>query len=228
LGEPSLVAYTERDFPILSASGNAVPCDIPSTAQAYSLNFTAIPPSGGVLDYLTVWPQGETMPATTTLADFTGTYVANAGIVPAGTSGGIAVYPTNATDLVIDISGYFAAPGAGGLQLYTLTECRVLNTEQTTGAFTGELTVNVAGSACAPPSAVGTYILNAAVVPSGALEYLTLWPDGAAQPLIWMLSAVDGADTSNMAIVPNEDGKTDAFADGTTQLIMDIYGYFAP
>jgi len=32
-----------------------------------------------------------------------------------------------------------------------------------------------------------------------------------------------------MAIVPNENGKTDAFAgDGSTQLILDISGYFAP
>ena len=31
-----------------------------------------------------------------------------------------------------------------------------------------------------------------------------------------------------MAIVPNGDGKTDAFAAGYTQLILDISGYFAP
>ena len=42
------------------------------------------------------------------------------------------------------------------------------------------------------------------------------------------LNAIDGAITSNMAIVPNSDGKTDAFAQGTTQLILDISGYFAP
>ena len=38
----------------------------------------------------------------------------------------------------------------------------------------------------------------------------------------------DGAITSNMAIVPNGDGKTDAYAAGSTQLILDISGYFAP
>jgi hypothetical protein len=31
-----------------------------------------------------------------------------------------------------------------------------------------------------------------------------------------------------MAIVPNQDGKTDAWAQGMTQLILDISGYFAP
>jgi hypothetical protein len=32
-----------------------------------------------------------------------------------------------------------------------------------------------------------------------------------------------------MAIVPNTDGKTDAYAgNGTTQLLLDISAYFAP
>jgi hypothetical protein len=228
LGSPSLVANTERDFPVLGASGNTVPCDIPSSAKAYSLNMTAVPPSGGNLGYLTVWPTGESQPLVSTLNDLTGTVVANAAIVPAGTDGDVAVYPSNATDLVIDVNGYFAAPGTGGLQLYALTPCRVLDTRKTTGAFTGELTVNVAGSTCAPPSTAKAYVFNATVVPSGDLGYLTLWPDGEAQPVVSTLNALDGAITSNMAIVPNQDGETDALASGTTQLVMDISAYFAP
>ncbi|MGA3210479.1 MAG: protease pro-enzyme activation domain-containing protein [Terriglobales bacterium] len=228
LGSPSLVANTERDFPVLGASGNTVPCDIPSSAKAYSLNMTAVPPSGGNLGYLTVWPTGESQPLVSTLNDLTGTVVANAAIVPAGTGGDVAVYPSNATDLVIDVNGYFAAPGTGGLQLYALTPCRVLDTRKTTGAFTGELTVNVAGSTCAPPSTAKAYVFNATVVPSGDLGYLTLWPDGEAQPVVSTLNALDGAITSNMAIVPNQDGETDALASGTTQLVMDISAYFAP
>jgi hypothetical protein len=50
--------------------------------------------------------------------------------VPAGTGGAIDLFVTNATDMVIDINGYFAPPGTGGLSLYTLTPCRVLDTRQ--------------------------------------------------------------------------------------------------
>jgi hypothetical protein len=61
------------------------------------------------------------------------------------------------------------------------------------------------------------------------LGYLTLWPDGEGQPGVSTLNAGDGAVTSNMAVVPNHgDGKVDAFAQGTTQLILDISSYFAP
>jgi hypothetical protein len=223
LGGPSLVADTERDFPILASS-----CGIPGTAKAYSLNFTVIPPTGGDLGYLTVWPQGETQPVVSTLNDLTGTIVANAALVPAGTGGGVAVYPSNDTNLVIDVNGYFAVPGTSGLQLYTLTPCRVLDTRKTTGNFTGELTVNVVDSTCAPPSTAQAYVFNATVVPTGDLGYLTLWPDTETQPVVSTLNAEDGAITSNMAIVPNVNGQTDAFASGTTQLIMDISAYFAP
>jgi hypothetical protein len=225
LGGPSLVAATERDFPILSGS-----CGIPGTAMAYSLNFTVVPPAtGDALEYLTVWPEGETRPVVSTLNNFTGTIVANAAIVPAGATGGeVAVYPSDATNLLIDVNGYFAAPGTGGYNLYTLTPCRVLDTRKTTGAFTGELAVNVATSTCAPSSSDKAYVFNATVVPSGDLGYLTLWPDGETQPVVSTLNAADGAITSNMAIVPNGDGKTDAYASGTTQLVLDISAYFAP
>ena len=45
--------------------------------------------------------------------------------------------------------------------------------------------------------------------------------------MVSTLNAVDGAIT-NMAIVPNVNGKIDAFAAGITQLILDISSYFAP
>ena len=50
-------------------------------------------------------------------------------------------------------------------------------------------------------------------------------PDGG---VTLTLNAVDGFITSNMAIVPNLDGNTNAYASGATQLILDISSYFAP
>ena len=41
--------------------------------------------------------------------DLTGLVLANAAIIPAGTSGSVDVYANNATDLIIDINGYYAA-----------------------------------------------------------------------------------------------------------------------
>ena len=222
LGGPALLANQQRIFPVLASD-----CNIPDSAQGYSLNFTVIPHT--TLNYLTVWPTGQTQPVVSTLNAPTGTIVANAALVPAGTSGAITVFVTDATNLVIDIDGYFAPTNSGpdALSLYTLTPCRVLDTRGAGGAFGGTLPVGVLGSACSVPSAQA-YVFNATVVPKGPLGYLTLWPDAEGQPVVSTLNAADGAVTSNMAIVPTLNGDVDAFAYSSTQLILDIFSYFAP
>jgi uncharacterized repeat protein (TIGR03803 family) len=230
LGPPSLTGGQPRDFPILNATTT---CNIPASGvAAYSLNFTVVP--SGTLGYLTVWPTGETQPTVSTLNDVLGRVIANAAIVVAGSSGKVSVYPTNDTDLVIDINGYFAPAGAGGLSLYAVAPCRVIDTRHvgTGQPFSGTLTppVDVVGSSCGPPATAQAYVLNATVVPVVSLGYLTLWPDGADQPLVSTLNAADGSLSNNMAIVPaGTQGKIDAYAgNGLTQLILDISSYFAP
>ena len=221
----ALSGGVSRTLPLLSSS-----CNVPATAQAYSLNFTVVP--GGPVGYLSVWPTGLSQPLVSTLNDNTGTIVANAAIVPAGTAGSIDVYATNTTDLVVDINGYFGPAATGGLSLYNLPPCRVLDTRNPPGSppFTGSLDVNVIGAGCGGTSGVQAYVLNATVVPSGALGYLTLWPQGAAQPTVSTLNAVDGAITSNMAIVPTDNTEISGYASGpsATHLILDMSGYFAP
>ncbi len=71
-------------------------------------------------------------------------------------------------------------------------------------------------------------MLNATVVPPGPLGYLTLWSDAQAQPFVSTLNALDGAITSNLAIVPTTNGSIDALASDPTHLILDISSYFAP
>jgi hypothetical protein len=163
-----------------------------------------------------------------TLNNPTATLVANAAIVQAGTGGEVAVYPSDNTQLIGDINGYFAPAQPGGLSLYALQPCRAFDTRQQNGAFNGELTVNIQNSPCAPSGSAQGYLLNATVVPVSPLYYLTLWPDGQGRPDVSTLNAVDGDITSNMAIVGTGNGEIDAYASGLTNLILDLFGYFAP
>ena len=90
------------------------------------------------------------------------------------------------------------------------------------------LTVSVQGSTCAPPSSAAAYVLNATVLPTGSFPYLTLWPAGESQPNVSTLNALDGAVTSNMAIVPTNDGAIDIYSPGPGNLILDLSSYLAP
>src|ERR1019366_1393813 len=113
-GGPSLAPAVARTFPVPTSS-----CGIPAAAQAYAFNMTVVP--SGSLGFLATWPAGSPQPTVSTLNAFTGEVTSNAAIVPAGLSGAITVYATDTTDLVIDINGYFAPPGAGSLDFYTAT-----------------------------------------------------------------------------------------------------------
>ena len=220
LGGPTITGLGTRDFPIPASA-----CNVPSTAQAYSLNFTVIP-KAGTLSYLSTWPTGQPQPLVSTLNDGPGHIIANAAIVPAGDGGSISAFVTQKADLIIDINGYFApAQNTGGLSLYNLAPCRILDT-RLNGAlpFTG--TIEVGPGECPVPSEAQAYVLNATALPAPSLRYLTLWPNGTTQPVVSTLNATTL--TSNMAIVPTTNTLINAFATDPTHLILDLFGYFAP
>jgi hypothetical protein len=228
LGGPALIGSISRPFPVLSAA-----CGIPASARAYSLNFTAIP--RGSLGFLSTWPSGLPKPLVSTLNVPTGTIDANAVIVPTGAGGSIDVFVTDNADLVIDVNGYFAPAGEGGLYLYNVTPCRVYDSRlpfSSSGTdappITGLMSVQANSSACNVPQSAMALVLNATVLPVRSFGYLALWPQGQAQPLVSTLNAIDGAFTSNMALVPATHGSISMFLENTAHILLDISGYFAP
>ncbi len=226
LAAPYITGGSTRSFPILSSS-----C-IPSgaTPVAYSLNVTALPHK--TLEYLTAWSAGQTKPGTSTLNSSTGTDTANAAIVKAGTNGEISIFVSDDSDVLIDINGYFApaADIVGVLYYYPVTPCRVLDSRNAIppgDPFPGRTLFGIQGSPCAPPSTAAAYILNATLLPGGSFPYLLLWPvTFAPQPDTSTLNAIDGAVTSNMAIVETDNGDIYGYGDGPGNIILDYFGYF--
>ncbi len=230
LGGPALAAGTSRTFPVLASS-----CGVPANAQAYSLNATAVPPAG--LGFLTLWAAGQPQPFVSTLNAPTGTVTANAAIVPAGTAGAIDAFVSSASHVVLDINGYFAPLGAANAQsFFPVSPCRLLDTRNATGEFGGPTLAALATRSyrlplanCALPATAAAYSLNATVVPSASLGFLTLWPQGSAQPFVSTLNAIDGSIASNAALVPaGTSGGVSSYVNGQTHLILDTNGYFAP
>jgi hypothetical protein len=228
LGGPALPAGRSRTFPVRQSA-----CGIPATALAYALNATVVPPAS--LGYLTLYPTGQALPLVSTLNAVTGTIVANGAIVPAGTDGSVDAFVSGDTHLILDITGYFAPPGQPGALRYVPTNgCRILDTRLTrpqplpAGSNT---TVDTLLAGC-PVSALASVVsLNATVLPSnGPMGYMTLYPSDVSQPLVSTLNAVDGAFTSNAAIVPVRAGwgTLQAFVSGATHLLLDVNGYFVP
>jgi len=220
-----------RNFPIPSS-----PCGAPGNVAAYAFNVTVVP--RGPLGYLTAWPTGQAQPLVSTLNSFDGTTLANAAIVPAGTAGYVSFFASNTTDLVVDINGYFAPPGTGGLNFYPGIPCRVVDTRNSNGAFGGPTMAAgtprafpLSQGSCGLPGVPGAqaYSLNITVVPQGALSYLSTWPAGGTQPVVSTLNAFKGQIVANAAIVPAGGiGSIEVYVTNTTDVIIDTNGYFGP
>ncbi|HLJ45824.1 MAG TPA: choice-of-anchor D domain-containing protein [Bryobacteraceae bacterium] len=223
-GGPAIPAGGTRTVTIPQSA-----CNIPATAQAYSLNATVVPIA--TLSYLSMWPAGQSQPVVSTLNSFDGRIVANAAIVPAGTNGAINLFASDATHVILDINGYFApASTPNSLSFYSLTPCRVADT-RTTSVMAGNSTRNfsISGGPCGVPASTKAYSLNMTVVPRGQLGYLTTWPAGQTQPVVSTLNSTDGGVVANAAIVPaGSSGAISVFVTDNTDVIIDINGYFAP
>ena len=125
-GGPPIQGGFYRSFPLPQST-----CNIPTSAAAYSLNVTLVPDQGSTVGYLTIWPAGEIyLPLVSLMNSLDGRVKANAAVVPAGLSGGVSVYATNTTDVVLDIDGYFAPTSNSTLAFYPLTPCRVADTRK--------------------------------------------------------------------------------------------------
>ena len=220
-----------RDFTVPGGT-----CGVPATARAYALNVAAVPAEP--LGYLTIWPTGMFRPVASTLNSLDGRVKSNAAIVPAGTQGSISVFASNATDVVLDINGYFVpATDTTALAFYPVTPCRIADTRKPTADLGGPSIAGgqsrtfpvLSAASCNIPSTAQAYSLNFAAVPQGALGYITAWPTGRSRPVVATLNAPTGAITANAAIVPaGSNGSIDIFASNTTDLVIDINGYFAP
>ena len=127
-------------------------------------------------------------------------------------------------------------PPAPALEFVPVTPCRVLDTRKPAGPFGGPAIAGqtsrsfiIPDSACGIPASALAYSLNVAVVPQTALGYLTVWPSGAAQPVVSTLNSLDARVKANAAIVPaGANGAVSVFASNPTDLIVDINGYFVP
>jgi hypothetical protein len=233
---PYMQANTQRTIVVAVQSIAVVPgvCNVPTSAQAYSLNFTVVPKAGKVSS-LVVWPTGQTQPNVTTLTSHEPA-LAIGSIVPAGTDSSINAWVSDDTDLIIDINGYFVPPGSGTLQFYAVAPCRILDTRNPNGVFggpsipaTGTRSYPVPSGGCNIPANASAYSLNLGVLPQPVLGFLTAWPDGQPQPYVSSMNSWQGTVLANDAIVPaGPGGIIDFYATDKTDLFVDINGYFAP
>jgi hypothetical protein len=120
-----------------------------------------------------------------------------------------------------------------------MTPCRVVDTrvgQPFTGAFgppslSGGATRSFplqSSPTCSIPAVAQAYSMNVTVVPPGPVGFITVFPTGQPLPLAATVNAQQGYIVGNAAIVPaGTGGAIDVFASSSTDIVIDINGYFA-
>lgn len=233
----------------LSAGGTIahlarITCDgitIPETAQAIVGNATVINPSGN--GYVTIWPNPQSRPPVSTLNYLAGQVVANAFTTALGTDGRIMINSVADTDLALDITGYFAPPGTGGLYFHRLPRpIRLLDSRAPIPGFpacanlSAPLTADAEISRQARitcdgvtiPSDAQAIVGNATVVTPAAGGFLTLWPNGQSRPSVSNLNFAAGQVVPNAFTVGlGSDGQFRVYTSAGTHLVLDVAGYYS-
>src|SRR5882724_6491042 len=129
-----------------------------------------------------------------------------------------------------------AAADLGNAAVFTaITPCRVLDTRNPAGPYGGPAfassqtrSFSIPGSPCTGIPAAAAYSFNFVIVSYQANLYVTAFPTGTTRPNVATVNAGSGPPIGNAAIVPaSATGSIDVFAAGTTDLIIDINGYFS-
>ncbi len=197
-----------------------------SDVVAVSANFVAVlPESNG---YLTVYNCTDERPTVATLNFRAGRTVANQALVPLA-KGDMCVYAHAATDLVVDVNGYYRAD-AGGSGFVPITPVRMLDSRQTTQLRAGkEFVLPVAGVAGGAPADARGVALNVTAILAKQGGHVKVYPCGAAAAgEISSLNYVAGEVRPNSAVVQVDDrGRICMRSLRNVDVTVDMTGYFS-
>ena len=214
---------------------------IPSDAAGVVLNVTAV--GYRTPGWLSVYPSGQAVPATSTLNFDPSEYaVANGALVGLGAGGQACVavgtiggLPGDA-NVVLDATGYVPASATAQLPLLT-SPTRLADTRTLGGPIAAGQSrcFAVAGMPGIAPDAVGV-VLNVTAVGSGAPGWLSVYPSGQSVPATSTVNfspaAYAVANNTVMALGPG--GKvcvsvgTINAAPGSANVVLDATGYLTP
>lgn len=204
---------------------------VPPDAAAVVLNVTVARAVGP--GHLRVYPCGSTAPNVSTLNYAAGQTVANGAVVRPGAGGAVCLLAATATDVVVDLGGWFpTGSGFGSVAPVRVADTRIGQPvafpsvkQRVSGGQT--LAVPVAGSFGVPGTAQAVVLNVTAAGPADA-GHLRVFPCGLSPvPNASTLNFGAGQTVANTAVVrPGTGGAVCIYAVATTDVVVDLTGWF--
>jgi hypothetical protein len=201
---------------------------IPASASAVAVHVTVTNARAG--GYVAAVPDGSGTPTTSSVNFGAGATTSNTVIVPIAADGKIELYngAGGAVDLIADVAGYFTASST---KVYVPeTPSRVLDTRYTSSPLKSDTAYYYSVSTNNDPGIVAV-AANLTVTQPTAGGNLQAYPAGTTRPGVSNVNFGPGQTIANLALLTNSaptGADTNVYNDssGTTQLIIDVFGYF--
>jgi hypothetical protein len=232
-------ACSQPNAPIAGQTSRTQPgrnfCTIPANAQALTGNVTTVQSGGG---FLTLYPSDAQQPTVASTNYGVNEVINNVFTVGLGADGAFKIFANNTTDVVVDVTGYYAPPGTGGLYFHLLpAPVRLLETR---AGFNGcvnpgaplagnaESTQQVISACTGIPAAARAIVGNATTVNPQGGGFLTIFPADATRPLVASSNYNFGQIVNgpfSVGLAPN--GEFKIYTHFTTHLVVDVLGYYS-
>lgn len=202
-------------------------------AESVVLNVTALLTQAN--GYVTVFPCGASVPTASNLNFKAGAVIPNAVIARLGVDGKVCLFTSAATDLLVDVSGYF--PATTTLTPLATPE-RMLDTRPGTATVDGQhvgvgrvtagstYQLPVGGRGTVPSNAKSVVLNVTAALPSSN-GFITVFACGQERPNASNLNFRAGDVIPNAVIASlGTGGKICLYTSATTDILVDVSGYF--
>ncbi|MFI9380186.1 protease pro-enzyme activation domain-containing protein [Kutzneria sp. NPDC052558] len=232
---PSLGDHGTRLLQVTGQQG------IPATdVTAVILNVTATNPTGN--SFISVYPGGTPVPASSNLNFGPGQTIANLVTVPVGSDGTVSFFNHVGTvDVVADVFGYYTTNGTG-LSFHATAPARLADSRTGAGLIgnngspigsggVAQLAIqNVNGQAGNNGllGTAGALALNVTATNPTANSYLTVYGSSTPLPSSSNLNFTPGLTIPNSVVVPTNGGAINLFNHvGNVDVVVDLFGYFS-
>ncbi len=224
------VAATVIELPV--AGAGLVPAGAAAVAVNVTVDQTAAP------GYVTAFPCGTPPPLASNVNYLGRDTRSTQAMVGLGAGGRLCLFTYAGAHLIVDVTAWFEAPGAGGAQVPFFGEFtpvvaeRLLDTRDGAGGLGG---VFAAGEQRAwGPLATGrvarganALVVNVTATQAAAPGFVRLAPCDDPASAVSSVNVVPGVDATNVAVVPLPfDGRVCVFSYAGTHVIVDLLGAF--
>lgn len=212
---------------------------IPAGASAVALNITSVAPSQP--GFVTVWPCDVSRPDASNLNYVAGGAVANSVIAPVGASGKVCFYSNQATDFLVDITGWFSGTTDGAATFVGATPRRVVDTRNAIGApkvripAGGTISIPLGGAAMQRsdgtpetlPADATAVAMNITAVLASQAGFFTVWPCGSPMPVASNVNFTRGSVVANGVVTSlGAGGAVCLYSDQQSDVLVDVLGWF--